>query len=267
MISSLNTDLPSNRIAHDTHSISKICARARELRSQLNSNPCTLTDTETLALIKEMYELDETATSWRVGPSWSYKTIYKRDLAPGTPAKALQGFPERIQLHADAWIAYEWNYHRTARIILHTQILAALSRLLDTVSLASHSYTAPPSQSLAEEESQKEPGLAQLQECYWTSKITISSLANDVLATVPQSLGDIDAAGNVLTGQELGGESVLEEKRSLTGVGAYFLLWPIKIIKSHEHVGEYEREEAKTVFERIREVTGMKAALGSRSCI
>lgn len=92
-------------------------------------------------------------------------------------------------------------------------------------------------------------------------------LAGEILATVPQSLGDIDSAGNLLGLKERFEEEVLEEKRSLQGVGAYFLLWPIKILKSHEFVDEEQREMARGVFERIREVTGMRDRLGEKSCI
>ena len=63
------------------------------------------------------------------------------------------------------------------------------------------------------------------------------------------------------------GIEILEEKKTLQGVGAYFLLWSIKILKSHEHVNEEQREMARGVFERIREVTGMKKMLGDKSCI
>jgi hypothetical protein len=161
-------------------------------------------------------------------------------------------------------IAYEWNYHRTGRLLLHTHLLECISRLLDSTSLASNTYSSflPPSTT--------SPSLAELQEYHTRSLITINVLAGDILSTVPQSLGDISSSGELLSlpkgmDEEMG--EVLEDKRTLQGVGAYFLLWPIKILKSHEFVDEELREMARGVFERIREVTGMRDGLGEKSCI
>lgn len=260
LLSSLAPDTPSNRITHDNFAISKICARARELNAKLAASS-SLSDVETIALIKEMHQLDHTTTSWRAGPNWKFKTLRRAEI-PNCPGN----FPDFVELHADAWIAYEWNYHRTGRIILHTHLLEALSRLLESLSLASSQYSTPPNA-----ESETDPlSFFELQKTFFRSKGTISVLANQILATVPQSLGDIDAVGNLLTVPAAApdsGEEVLEEKKTVQGVGAYFLLWPIKVLKGHEHVHEGDREMATRVFERIREVTGMKGALGERSCI
>ena len=91
------------------------------------------------------------------------------------------------------------------------------------------------------------------------SLVIIRSLANEILSTVPQSLGDIDHQGN------------LTDKLSVTpkarGVGAYFLLWPMKIIKALKYPTTEQKRVAQDVFERIREYTGMKSTLGERSNI
>ncbi|TVY34667.1 hypothetical protein LOCC1_G008709 [Lachnellula occidentalis] len=137
LLSSLTPDTPSNRITHDNFAISKICARARELKAKLLAGD-ELSDEETMKLVSEMVLLDRTATGWRAGPSWEYRDVRKHDIV-GAP----EWFPLQIQLHHDAWIAYEWNYHRTGRIILHTHILECLDRLLLSASLASSSYPSP----------------------------------------------------------------------------------------------------------------------------
>ena len=74
-----------------------------------------------------MHELDQTAITWRQGSCWAYETIHRSEL--GRDELATSKFPEFIQLHPDVWIAYEWNYHRTARIILHEHLLECLDRL------------------------------------------------------------------------------------------------------------------------------------------
>jgi hypothetical protein len=100
LLSSLTPDTPSNRITHDNFAISKICARARELRGKLAASD-ELSNRETVALIKEMQELDWTATSWRVGPSWTFKKMRKGEIA-GAP----EWFPEHVELHHDAWYVF-----------------------------------------------------------------------------------------------------------------------------------------------------------------
>lgn len=185
---------------------------------------------------------------------------------PGNPFPIFLPAPHEILTKNR--IAYEWNYHRTGRIILHTHLLECVTRLLSSISLASSTYSSfLPSSSPSFSTPKTSPTLSELQEYHTRSLITIRVLAGEILATVPQSLGDIDSAGNLLGLKEGFEEEVLEEKRSLQGVGAYFLLWPIKILKSHEFVDEEQREMARRVFERIREVTGMRDRLGEKSCI
>ncbi len=187
-------------------------------------------------MIKEMHELDQTATSWRQGPEWAYNTVHRSEL--GRDWSKVPEFPENVQLHHDVWIAYEWNYHRTARIIMHEHLLECLSKLQN-----SHSGIDPLDLGSTEQ----------------ASLIIIWSLVNEILSTVPQSLGDIDYRGN------------LTESSSSTpkarGVGAYFLLWPMKMIKALRHPTAEQKRIAQVVFERIREYTGMKSTLGERSNI
>jgi hypothetical protein len=70
--------------------------------------------------------------------------------------------------------------------------------------------------------------------------------------------GDIDHEGRLQT---------LSEASKCRGLGGYFLLWPIKIVKRSELATEEQRHWAEAVFERIREYTGMKSALGDTSII
>ena len=100
------------------------------------------------------------------------------------------------------------------------------------------------------------PALCSFEE---TSINIIKGLADQVLATVPQSLGEIDFEGNLLD-DALG-------TTSSKAVGGYFLLWPIKIVKSTRSATSEQRAAGEAVFERIRECTGMKTALGDDSKI
>jgi hypothetical protein len=195
---SLNEEVPEVHITKSVFEIGKICQRARTVLEKIKEEP-------TQELIEEMLELDITSTNWRGGPEWTYKTV--------------QSPHGLIQLHRDVWTAYEWNYHRTARMLLHDQILMCFERV----------------------------NLPELRE---TSVKVIHSLADEILSTVPQMMGDIDSDGKPANNQNLS-----------RGIGAYFLLWPIRIIRDAANTTREQKETAETVFQRIRECTGMKIAL------
>ena len=233
-LDSLNEELPYVRIAKDNFQINKICSRARNLLKSLDNLEGN--ETRILDTIKEMHELDQIATTWRKGPEWAYREIHYSDMDQDWSKSP--DFPAYVQLHHDVWVAYEWNYHRTARMIMHEHLLECLSRLKNSLSGVS---------------------LLELASTEQASLVIIWSLANEILSTVPQSLGDIDHQGN-LTESSSG-------RPKARGVGAYFLLWPIKMIKALKHPTTEQKRIAQVVFERIREYTGMKSTLGERSNI
>jgi len=214
--------------------ITHTCAQARKLLERLQDTDSPLE--ETLRLVNEVHLLDAKAATWRNGPEWKYKVIYRSEIT--TDLDEASKFPACIEIHQDVWMAFEWNYHRTARIVMHENLLQCLHRLQTTNHVVQESLFETTKQS---------------------SVSTIRTLADGILSTVPQSFGDIDQEGNILknTGQA----------PKCAAIGAYFLLWPIKIIKSTVSATENQRATAQKVFQRIRECTGMKTALGDRSDI
>ncbi|KAL2052257.1 hypothetical protein ABVK25_007416 [Lepraria finkii] len=122
---SLEEEFPYVRIPKDNSLIKNICKRARALLKSIDDTEASAD--QTLDMIKEMHELDQTAITWRQGSCWAYETIRRSQL--GQDELATSKFPEFIQLHPDIWIAYEWNYHRTTRIVLHEHLLECLDRL------------------------------------------------------------------------------------------------------------------------------------------
>ena len=233
-LDSLNEELPYVRIEKDNFQINKICARARSLLKSLDNlegDVYRILDT-----MKEMHELDRIATTWRKGPEWAYREIYYSNMDQDW--SKFPGFPTYVQLHHDVWIAYEWNYHRTGRIVMHEHLVTCLGKL---------------------QNSQSGINPVELASIEQASLDIIWSLTNDILSTVPQSLGDIDHQGNLT-------ESSSGTPKS-RGVGAYFLLWPIKMIKGLKHPTAEQKRIAHIVFDRIREYTGMKSTLGERSNI
>jgi hypothetical protein len=190
-------------------------------------------------MIKEIHDLGQVTKTWRQGPGWAYKTIHRSEITQDELIASR--LPEFVQLHRDVWIAYEWNYHRTARIILHEHLLECLDRLQSLHSSIQGTFP------------------TDLWSCKQACITTIWALVDEVLSTVPQSLGDIDHEGNVAENSS--------RTPKCKGVGGYFLLWPIKVIKVIRSATAEQRSVAQDVFERIRECTGMKSALGKLSSI
>ncbi|MCJ1243028.1 hypothetical protein MMC30_000224 [Trapelia coarctata] len=236
-LNSFNEELLDVRVEKDAFQINKICARARDLMKRIDDTDISVN--ETLDMVKEMHALDQVQTTWLDSPNWAYKTIHRSEITQDR--ETASKFPEFVQLHHDVWIAYEWNYHRTARIIMHEHLLLCLGRLE-----SSH-------------RGREETLQTDLRTYKQVSIQIVQALADEVLSTVPQSLGDIDHQGNILANSS--------GAPKCKGIGGYFLLWPIKIIKRTQSATVEQRVTAQGVFERIRECTGMKAALGEASSI
>jgi hypothetical protein len=212
--------------------INEVCSRGRQCLKKVDDEG--LEPVAIVSVIREMHSLDQLAVNWHHKPHWNFKTVSRDDLSldPDLLARS----PERIQLHADAWMAYEWNYHRTARIIMHHQLLRCLDRLnlYDDCGLN-----------------------GEVHDLKLHSIAIIQGLADEILSTVPQSLGDINNKGKPI--------SNTPGKVKGRAIGSYFLLWPIKIIKCLDTATPAQVMYAETTFERIREHTGMKSALGDLS--
>ncbi|OCL03253.1 hypothetical protein AOQ84DRAFT_419804 [Glonium stellatum] len=236
-LESLSDDLPYVRIEKDNFKISQICERARSLLKAINDTDLSVV--QTLDMVQQIRELDQATTTWRQSPGWAFKTLHSSEITQDV--EILPKFPDFVQLHHDVWIAYEWNYHRISRIILHEHLLECLERLEGSSA------------------SNDESILVLIYPYQETSTAIIRDLADEILSTVPQSLGDIDCEGNILNAST--GSSICK------GVGGYFLLWPIRTIKKTRSATTSQKALAQGVFERIRECTGMKTALGKASDI
>ena len=238
LLDRLIPDIDSLLLEKNTLQISSICERARNLLRDLTETSPSVT--QIVDLVHEMQALDQAAVSWRQGPQWAFRTVYKTEL---TGSKVVMAdFPDTIQIHPDIWSAYEWNYHRAARITLHERLLTCLHRAATASAHLEQSDAAIVTPLVVE------------------SVTIIRSLADKVLATVPQTLGDLNDSGQV--------RDPASPPPQCRAVGAYLLLWPIKMIKgAQSSASEVQKQVAQSVFEKIREYTGAKLYLGDLSSI
>lgn len=237
-LESLNYTSYTVRAEKENSEIHSTCERARTLLEKIDN--IDLPVAQILGLIAEIRDCDLASASWRQTPTWSFKVVGRSDIYyHHSDEPRASEYPPFVQLHHDVWTAYEWNYHRTGRIILHRHLLECLNRIRqsDLYNPAAFSID-----------------VFLMQQA---SLDLVQTLVDEVLSTVPQLLGDIDNNGKILK------DSIGAAVRK--GIGAYFLLWPIKIIKSLDYAAKTQKNAAQAVFERIRECTGMKTALGAMS--
>ncbi|KFY28446.1 hypothetical protein V491_00459 [Pseudogymnoascus sp. VKM F-3775] len=233
----LNDNEPYVCLEKNMDQISNTCKRARILLDLINSRGVLVSTI--IDMIMELHSLDQTAVIWRKTSEWSFQNLpvsERPDLEP-----AALGITDMVQLHPDIWMAYEWNYHRTARIIFLGQLLKCSKAALETPDL----------------DDVEERALANTTaEC--TS--TIQWLADEILSTVPQTFGDVNHMGQA--------HNIKDNPPRCRGIGGYLLLWPIRTVKDQTIVTTLEQKErAWRVFERIRDYSGMKAILGDKSII
>ncbi|KAF7542631.1 hypothetical protein G7Z17_g11413 [Cylindrodendrum hubeiense] len=238
-LDSLNEEVSTVRLEKDALEISTMCQKANEILRSLSAE--TLSLEQFLDLFPQMTRLDQKAALQRCKPEWHFKTLQRSEVVGNQDV--ISRFPEKIELHRDVWMAYEWNYHRTARIILHQKLLACLERAR-SLSTSQHDFDSEIIIRYEEE----------------TSLSQIEILADEILATVPQSFGEIDRLGRCLPDPS--------KPPRCQAIGAYLLLWPMKIIKDPKGMAKSsQKAAAQVLFERIRECTGMKSNLGALSII
>lgn len=237
LLTELNDSEPSVRLEKNADDILETCKRARTLLDLINAGG--LPASTVVDMIKELHSSDQEAVSWRQTSQWSFTSIAvseRPDLS-----EAARGITETIQLHSDVWMAYEWNYHRTARIIFLQQLLQCSKAALEAPEL---------------EEIDEEMLNDTIAECV----STIQWLADEFLATVPQSLGDVNHMGRL--------HDSTDGPPRCRAIGGYLLLWPTRTIKAETSTTSADQKErAQKVYEKIRECTGMKDLLGDKSII
>ncbi|KAI1330938.1 hypothetical protein F5Y16DRAFT_395900 [Xylariaceae sp. FL0255] len=239
-LAELNEEMSFVKLEKDAVRATEIRERARDLRTSLTSGQLPIQQVFDIAV--EMLALDAEVDSWRQKPIWAYKTLNVSDLPPFDPS--VEPMTPTIELHSDLWLMYEWNYHRTARLLVQEQVLKCVNSALASPDIV---YVG-------------ESVMIALAELSQQLSATIRTLAEQILSTVPQSFGDITSSGQV--------HDHSKGPPRCQWIGAYFQLWPMKIIGGESiSTDPYQKRLGKIAFERIREYTGMKSHLGDKSKI
>ncbi|KPM42869.1 PAB-dependent poly(A)-specific ribonuclease subunit PAN2 [Neonectria ditissima] len=238
-LDTLNEEMSTVRLEKDALEVSTMCQRANEILESLGAD--TIDFQQIIELIPEITHLDQQAVMRRSRPEWWFKTLQKSEVSGDQGI--ISRFPDKIEIHRDVWNAYEWCYHRSARIILHQKLLACL----DKAKSISPPQWYPNFEAVIRDQEQE-------------SLRTIETLSDEILATVPQSFGDVDHLGRCLPDPS--------KPPRCQAIGAYLLLWPMRILKDAKGMSTPSQQAAaQIVFERIRECTGMKSNLGALSMI
>ncbi|KAF5007095.1 hypothetical protein FDECE_6561 [Fusarium decemcellulare] len=121
-LDALNEGMSSVRLEKDGLAIAGICQKANQTLQSLDSD--NLSHDQLVELVDEMLRLDREAVLWRDKPQWAFQTVPQTKITGRK--KTSFWLPDIVEIHADIWMAYEWNYHRTARIILHQKLVACI---------------------------------------------------------------------------------------------------------------------------------------------
>ncbi|KAI9166461.1 alfa-L-rhamnosidase [Paramyrothecium foliicola] len=131
VLDQINDNEPFARLERSTQDFKHTCKRAQELLEMIETErqpTSTIVD-----MVQELHSLDQEAVSWRQSSPWSFTNL---SMSERPDLQALgQGIGETIQLHPDVWMAYEWNYHRAARILFLQKLLCCANTAIVTPGL------------------------------------------------------------------------------------------------------------------------------------
>lgn len=206
-----------------TFRMNRLCANAIEHIRSTGKND--LANSKAAYLIQEATEVDAEHELWISQFPASLRPREERDKQNGS----------RVLTHTSMMLPALYNMHRSSRIVLHEM------RLRFATALSSHGV---PSQAAA-------PAEQSYDAIVWESASTIRVVAEDIRASIPYCIGDIDMNGFAISGSLCPG--VL--------AGAYLLLWPLLVVRLATCTTKEQRQFATSTLERIGGKFGIKQAL------
>lgn len=227
-LSYLDESLPSTQLGICVYSISQICASAPELLiGDISQLPAQQRLKEVLG---EAISMDSKLQSWNYNLSEPYR--YMELSIAETPFQQQPNLlpmqPKNVHVYHDIWMASLWNHYRFVRIRLLQTLTDCESRLNLTERPEAQMYGSNTNRTTWED--------------------TLVKMVDDICASVPFLMGDIDAQGNLKRGS--GG----------IALGGYFLLWPLHIASSVKIISMEQREWIRGRLRHLGTVMGINQA-------
>jgi hypothetical protein len=230
-MSQANKALRSVAVANIMLRVSQVCATMTDvISSPRNGQACR---EEILNLIQEAEDIDEAFEQWykeEVPPLWRFWAVEE----PGNRWRQEISYPDShlhpVHAYQNISLATTWNFVRTGRIILHQTVLE-FARFLSTVD---------PLRDVAEFWIQS-PLCAK-------SLRTVDDMIDDLLASVPFLIGEIDSDGRALplfAGKVVGGIP---------------LQWSLWVVKTCPFASTERVLLSRKALERMGSVMGFRKA-------
>jgi hypothetical protein len=236
-VADLDHNQGGSRVAHTIVQFAQICSEATELCTIIRQNQASRREdfesqveaTELMSIIRIAEAVDENGENWKNCKQNPQKWQIKRMTTPLNPAFknhnaifSLYSF----DCYQDLWAACVWNTYRAARIVLRDTISECVE-VLAASGIGSES----------------------LSNSNFKSSVLIEAMIQDIRASVPFVLGQVDSLGNVQTE----GDS--------TALSGQSLLWPMNIIHKTKHADASHNIWASEVLVEIGRRTGLMRAM------
>ncbi len=219
---------PSTHLAMYVYKLSRVRAAVPELLVGDLTQPST--QQRLVQLLHQGISMDVELQSWsdRMSEPYRYKELSIADAPRQQTTNLLPMQPTNVHVYHDIWVAALWNHYRFARIRLLETLVDCESRLDFSENL----------------EMRLQESSISLRN--WNG--TIIKMVDDICASVPFLMGDIDVQGNL--------------KRGSSGIalGGYYLLWPLHIASSVRIIGADQKAWIKGRLRHLGTVMGINQA-------
>lgn len=228
LLNSIPQDLPTKRLGGLVCETCTMLARADELLIQNTFDANSITTL--LGVIRLSTLLDQSLRAWshEVSGDYRFTSIETPDGFFGPSTSLRRGSKNAIHLYSSPAVATMWNVYRVARVLLLHCLQKCLTRRQQC------GATDLESQETIDMNVQ--------------SVETIHDFFENIYASVPYLLGDIDKQGN------------LQQCQPKKAIGGFFLLWPLRMTLFLDLIDPVQKAWITTRLEHIRHLLGIQVA-------
>ena len=230
LLNGLDLNLPNTALNLFVYKLAKIRSTAPKAYQNLDlfHEP---TQRELKIWFDEAVSLDNELQTWAETVIEKFPTYQYKELINDPAAQ-----PEIIHIYHNIFIASVWCFYRCSRLIL-------LLDLIDYEARFRRAAITPFAS--ADHQQQQQPKSAGWQ-------ATITTMVDEICASVPFLLGDLDAGGNLQCGA------------GRMALGGMFLLWPLQVIGVADVMSRTQRVWIKEILRQMGYTMGIKQAITLR---